>query len=206
MIFLSQFAVRRYSILLYIYTEYLTKAFMNDPIFLIAVLPPDEIQKEVTGFKEYALRKFNSGHALKSPPHITLQSPFRWSLKKIKSLKNELSEFANIQKPFSVELENWDHFSDRVIFLDVLPNPDLTDLQVSLAGRLFKNLRLKKDTRPFHPHMTVAHKDLKTHYFPKAWAHFSNMKYNRKFEVEEIVLLRHDGQKWENFERFGFNN
>jgi 2'-5' RNA ligase len=175
---------------------------MNDPIFFIAILPPKEIQEKVTSLKAYASRKFNSSHALKSPPHVTLQAPFRWSLKKLKTLRSTLEMFSETQSPFSVELKNWDHFSDRVIFIDVAPNVELMDFQFSLVQYLHKKLSLNKDKRPYHPHMTVAFKDLKPYYFQKAWAHFSNIEFDTQFEVKELTLLRHNGAQWEIFENY----
>ncbi|MCR9290675.1 MAG: 2'-5' RNA ligase family protein [Bacteroidetes bacterium] len=170
---------------------------MQDPIFFVAILPPEKIQEKVTSLKEYAFRKFNSSHALKSPPHITLQPPFRWSLKKLKRLKDSLKVFSKTKVPFLIELNHWDHFSDKVIFIDITPNPQLIDFQEWISTHLVDELRLKKDHRPYHPHMTVAFKDLKSYLFERAWAHFSDIHFVEKFEVNEIFLLRHNGKRWD---------
>lgn len=180
---------------------------MKNTVFFIAILPNLEIQREVTEFKNYAAQHFNSAHALKSPPHITLISPFRWDFDRLKSLKDSLQQFAKAQSPFFLSLQNFDCFDQRVIFVDVEDSKELENLQKALSLDLEKNIALNiADNRPFHPHMTVAFKDLKKEVFPKAWAYFSKIEYFRFFEVNSLVLLRHNGGAWEVLERYIFGS
>ncbi|MFN6233029.1 MAG: 2'-5' RNA ligase family protein, partial [Microcystis sp.] len=56
---------------------------MNQPqgsLFFIALLPPPEVQEIATKIKVEFAEIYNSRAALKSPPHVTLQPPFRWNL------------------------------------------------------------------------------------------------------------------------------
>ena len=55
-------------------------------IFFIALLPPLKVQKYATKVKEHFAQQYNTKAALKSPPHITLQPPFFWSMNNLSSL------------------------------------------------------------------------------------------------------------------------
>ena len=50
--------------------------------------------------------------------------------------------------------------------------------------------------RPFHPHITIAFRDLKKPMFYEAWEYFGGLKFNGRFSVEEVNLLKHEGGKW----------
>ena len=99
---------------------------VQHPLFFIAILPDTEIQAEITAFKQTCADKFNARHAFKSPPHITLQMPFRWPLENVNTLENELADFAEHQIPFSIELKNFNCFAPRVLYVCLLytsPSP-----------------------------------------------------------------------------------
>lgn len=177
---------------------------MKKSLFFIAILPDVQIQEEVTKFKTYLAENFSVSHALRSPPHITLFPPFKWMPERTPELTEVLDAFAADEERFPVELKNFDCFAPRVIFVDVKHNEMLQRLQHLLEARLEQTLSLKND-RPydgFHPHMTIAHKDLQRHTFADAWAKFSRRSYERAFEVEDITLLKHNGSRWEVYETF----
>ena len=179
---------------------------MSDPLFLIAVLPDSEIQMEVTSFKQECADLFHARHAFNSPPHITLQAPFRWPLQRMDELQNNLADFANDQLSFTVRLNGFNCFPPRVIFVDVEKNDSLQELQHALKANLGKALGLiDKRPRGFHPHMTIAHRDLEQRIFPRAWTHFSKKKYQQQFLVGGVVLLRHEKGRWQVQETFGFS-
>lgn len=174
-------------------------------LYFIAILPPKEIQQEVTQFKYYAAEQFQSRHALKSPPHITLQSPFKWEKGEQKRLEQIVQQFAQQQSPFSLVLRNFDSFPPRVIFVDVEKSEYLQTVQAALQQELAQQLKLyANDKHGFHPHMTVAFKDLKRSEFPNAWSYFSRQEYYRQFEVESVTLLQHTGQRWEVVQQYLF--
>jgi len=171
---------------------------MSKSIYFIALIPGQEIREEVTEFKKYASRHFDSSHALKSPPHITLFPPFRREKEKEPQLFDALQHFAQSYPPFFVELNNFERFGRRVIFVDVELSVELKVCQKKLRDHLENEIGLKnKDDRPYHPHMTVAFKDLKPSDFPAAWRHFSQIDYRRIFQADQLYLLRHDGQRWQ---------
>ncbi|RIV18967.1 2'-5' RNA ligase family protein [Fibrisoma montanum] len=169
-------------------------------LYFIALLPPADIQREVTAFKQTALERFGSGHALRSPPHITLIPPFRRDQTDFAPLQT----LADRQVPFPVSLRDFDRFGRRVIFVNVLPSEFLSACQQQIAEFCRTTYAVEPDRRPFHPHMTVAFRDLTQSAFPGAWAYFSAQSYDRRFTADAFALLRHTGQGWVVEQQFMF--
>jgi 2'-5' RNA ligase len=170
----------------------------KSPLFFIALLPDEKVRREITGFKKDCARLFQARHALTSPPHITLIPPFLLRQQQLDKLGDALGDFAASQAPFSVYLQDFDAFPPRVIYVGVLPNDHLTALQLALEKYLETSFGLKKERpRGFHPHVTIAHRDLDRRQFQPAWEHFSNIEYRRTFLADSIALLEHARGRWE---------
>lgn len=166
-------------------------------LYFVALLPDEPIQHEVTAFKLEARAHFDSGHALKSPPHITLVPPFQCPPNRQAELLPALHEAAAGLAPFPVQLRHFDRFGQRVIFVHTEIDQPLLTCQRVAADVFYQRVGVQPDTRPFHPHMTVAFKDLKRALFSEAWRYFSGQAYERQFMAEALTLLRHTGQRWE---------
>jgi 2'-5' RNA ligase len=168
------------------------------PIWFIALLPPPPILAEVLAFKEYAAANFGSSRALRSPAHITLFPPFQMAKNELPALESELEIFSSRQTPFSIALDGFSSFPPRVIFVDVRPGTALNELQQALQAHLKEQRGMDyPGGHGFHPHMTVAFKDLRKSMFRPAWEYFQKIEYKREFPVEAIHLLRHDGKYWQ---------
>lgn len=168
-----------------------------DFLYFVALLPDIAIRQEITTFKHLAAERFGSSHALKSPPHITLVPPFRCHADAETGLKAALAESASRLNSFSVQLRNFNHFGQRVIYVDVVANEGLRYCQQMTAEVFLEKTGIQPQSRSFHPHMTVAFRDLGTVVFSEAWAYFSQQKYEQQFTAESLTLLRHNGQRWE---------
>ena len=174
-------------------------------LYFLGVLPSKDISREVLAFKKYAAQHFRTSRALHSPAHITLFPPFFWEDKRLEDLNKALQAFAAGEAPFELHLNGFDCFRPRVIFIRIVPNPALNDLQARLLKALESSVQLvNDDKRPYHPHLTVAFKDLYKKVFPEAWAHFSAIPFERQFPVKDIALLRHQDGYWEVAERYFF--
>ncbi|MCB0601745.1 MAG: 2'-5' RNA ligase family protein [Saprospiraceae bacterium] len=168
---------------------------MNN-LYFIAILPPVQVQQEVTVFKQAARDLFKSGHALKSPPHVTIIPPQRWDEVALDWVVHHLGEWTAQQKPFQVHIDGFDAFTPRVIFLNIEEKASLQSFQQACTEYL-SHLLEKLDTRPFHPHMTVAFKDLDRRQFEKAWAYFGDKHYTSSFEVNALYLLNYKSGQWQ---------
>ncbi len=172
----------------------------DESLYLIAILAPPHIAEEVTAIKREFAERFESSHALILPPHITLQAPFKLHSSRVEPLKNELSLHFGNYLSMRVALKDFGCFAKRrnpVIFIQLTDNPYLQALHDKLMIFLREIGFSENETAlDFHPHVTVAHRDLSTHHFKRAWAEFEQRSFNAEFEVKAIHLLRHDGKFW----------
>ena len=173
---------------------------MKDSLYFIAVVPNEGVSSEVESFKKEVAEKFGSNHALRSPPHITLHMPFKWKNHKELVMLDLIGNLNDEITPFQIELNGFDFFEPRVVFVNVEENKELENLQSKVVRECRKKLNLDnanyKD-RPFHPHMTIGFRDLKKPAFYQAKAYYENKTYFAQFELKKITLLKHDGKKWQ---------
>ncbi len=179
---------------------------MNSQRFFIALVPPPEIQASINEIKYYFAKHYGSCKALNSPPHITLQAPFEWSSElNIRELTNELRKFAAKRENIAIALRNFGAFPPKVIYVDVVQSPKLINLQEELAQFTADKYRLiDKRYRRFCPHMTVAFRDLTKSSFHQAWPEFQAKSLAFDFIVNHLTLLRHNGQQWQIYQTYPF--
>ncbi len=174
--------------------------------YFIAIVLPEPLQQEVMAFKEYVKDNFNSKGALRSPAHITLHMPFEWKSEKEEFLIKTLSEF-KFNEEFKLELKNFSCFEPRVVYVDVVKNDTLNQLQKELVKHVKLNLGLMNEAenmRGFHPHATIAFRDLNKAKFTGAWEHFKTQTYSANFSTKSFHLLKHSQGIWNIYKEFGF--
>ncbi|CCI38687.1 2'-5' RNA ligase family protein [Microcystis aeruginosa] len=181
---------------------------MNQPqgsLFFIALLPPPEVQEIATKIKLEFAEIYNSRAALKSPPHVTLQPPFRWNLEQLPDLERCLEEFAGLHAPIPLILQNFAAFKPRVIYINVQKTPELLTLQKRLLQQLESSLNISDNaskSRAFSPHLTVGFRDLTKDNFWKAWSKYADQELFFEVIIDEITLLIHNGKHWEIYRQF----
>lgn len=169
-------------------------------LYFLALIPPNPLKDEVHELKLEIKDRFDSAHSLKSPPHITLLSPFRLRGDAKVEVVNLLKNFSQDFKPFEVRLKNFSSFETRVIFIDVEKNSELLDIQLQLEKAARSNPDLfnyKYEERPYQPHLTLAFKDLTPENYNLAWEEFRNQPFDASFTANAIYLLKHTGKRWE---------
>jgi len=174
-------------------------------LYFLALIPPEPISSEINRLKEEVARKYNSKAALRSPPHITLYMPFRETSKRISRLQSILTSFSSKKKACKITLDGFGSFPPKVIFVGVTPEPRLNELQKDLCSTMAQQMNLHnanyKD-KPFHPHVTIAFRDLKKNQYQEAWEYYRNQVFREEFYANELALLRHNGSIWQIYERF----
>ena len=173
---------------------------MSESLYFIAVLPPEKIQEEIKELKQVVADKFGSKHAFNAPAHITLHMPFRWKDKRAGELRNAMNLINQGWQSFEVELKNFAFFEPRVVYIDVVENDKLNQLQAHVSKTCRQELKLMNTNykdQVFHPHMTIAFRDLKKKAFYEARAYFESQIFNAKFTAESVSILRHDGNIWQ---------
>jgi 2'-5' RNA ligase len=115
--------------------------------FFVGILPPDESACEVEQWR----RKFR---APRTPAHLTLLAPFGWDQGQ-EQLLDALGEVCAGHRKFAIDCRGLGSFGKGVIFIDVVPAPELLALQAGLA-RCLEQLGVELEKRPYHPHITLA--------------------------------------------------
>ncbi len=176
-----------------------------DKLYFIAIVPPSPIYEEAFEQKVYFKTKYNSKASLNSPPHITLHMPFKWKESDEGDLETQLEAFTRGRSPIKVQLKGFSSFPPKVIFINVEISAELRTLQKDLERHFKRELNLfnaKYKDLAFHPHLTLAFRDLKKPNYQKAWEEFVGKNYEATFLADKVALLKHSGSVWEVFREF----
>jgi 2'-5' RNA ligase len=177
-------------------------------LYFIAILPHQELHNEVTELKKYMAANFLSKASLSSPPHITLYPPFRENYENESNIINSLSDFAPKQTQFELIMNGFGCFKPKTIFIKPEENISLNQMQADLLLHLKSTINLSdpQNEKPYHPHMTIATRDLEKSIFFEAWSEFREKEFFRTFEVNCISLLKHNGKYWDILSEFKFHS
>jgi 2'-5' RNA ligase len=168
-------------------------------MYFIALVAPKEINEAVLKWKQFMKERFDCSVALRSPAHVTLVPPF-WMKEEIEiKLKDSIENFSQQQSWFELNLVNFSAFKPRVIYVDVQLSEALNKLHFELYDSLVAvNLfPIEKEERPFHPHVTIATRDLSKRSFREAWEIFKDKEYKATWIANSISLLRHNQKNWD---------
>ncbi len=174
--------------------------------YFIAIIPPEPVFSEAEKVKLEISEKYNNKSALRSPAHITLHMPFEMKEEKELNLIEKISAF-RFPESFNIELKNFSCFEPKVIFIDVVKNETLNALQKQLVYHIKSTLNIfnqHEDTRAYHPHLTIAFRDLKKTDFYLANEEYKNKTFEAEFKVNSFFLLKHTGKVWLRHKEFFF--
>jgi 2'-5' RNA ligase len=151
--------------------------------------------------KEEIAEKYKSKYSLKIPEHITLIPPFHCSDEMLETLCNRLNNLCVEKKPFEVLLKDFSHFGKAVLYIQASSQPPEliqqlhTDL-LKLFFEEFSSMKIPQSEGKFTPHLTIANRDLTKQKFKEAWHEFAERKFEERFMVKSIFLLRHIDGIW----------
>ncbi|MBK8366962.1 MAG: 2'-5' RNA ligase family protein [Bacteroidetes bacterium] len=166
--------------------------------YFIAIVPPEPLLSDIQNIKQSISDNYQSKGALRSPGHITLHMPFSFDESKENKLIECLSDF-KFKTQFPISLNNYDCFEPRVIFINVLEQAELFNLQKQLVSHVKRHLNIfnqSDDMRGFHPHITIAFRDLKKPTFYKAWEEYKSKTFSADFICNSFSLLKHQNEEW----------
>jgi 2'-5' RNA ligase len=166
--------------------------------YFIAVVIPEPWFGQIEQLKQELRLTHGLKGALRSPAHITLHRPFEWKEEKEEALIAKLKSF-EFKNDFAVQMENFAFFEPRVIYVNVIPDEVLEELHERLKHFAQRELKLYNevnDTRGFHPHITVAFRDLKKTKFYALQPDFSARTFSGRFDYKGFSLLRME-KSWE---------
>lgn len=167
-------------------------------MYYVAIVCPAAINEKVLEYKHWMRDNLGCTVALKSPAHITLIPPFWMEETKETELQQIIQSFQTNLKEVEIQLLRFSHFSNKVIFISVKENPALNEIKKQTEAYFIKSFGkiIKEDTRSFHPHITIANRDVKPQAFIKAWQHFAGKHFEETFSIKTISLLKLGEGKW----------
>ena len=137
--------------------------FAGMNMYFVAIVLPVELDQKVLKYKQFMIDKYGSAVGLKSPAHITLVPPFWLEADREPLLLEHFQRFQSTPRNFEVKLKGFGHFRKRVLFVAVDDNPNLDILQHETFDHIIEQFgdKVKKEEQRFHPHITLATRDLK---------------------------------------------
>ena len=166
-------------------------------LFFFAIPLPEELSSEIQLITEEVSSKYRTRKALNSEPHITIVPPFWYPKSKIDVLKNVISHVSKFTWNFLIQLDGYDTFPRNVLFIKVLMSEDLQECHDHTYNCLPKELYFKVKKYPtYHPHITIAFKDISNEAFAEAKKEYLPLEFSRSFVFENLGLYQHDGKSW----------
>lgn len=164
-------------------------------LYFIALVFPEAISFKIQEIKNVFSERFGTKHGMSTMPHITIVPPLRMSESEVRGSKEFLSDSVKEFSPFDIHLDGFSHFKEKVIFVRVLQNEIIELIHQEVASYFSKAFGI--GTQKFHPHITIANRDLKPDSFQEYFEFISNIKVDDKFTCNSISLLVHKSGKWE---------
>lgn len=168
-------------------------------LYFLAVVLPEELNAEIKGFKNHMLQEWGCKVALKSPAHITIIPPYWMDTGLEPSLLQNMQAFSDPFAPFQLSLRNFSAFKPKTLFVAVQQSEQLYRLKMA-ADRFFNThteYKAKPDNRKFHPHVTIATRDLHKKSFSEAWQFYETKNFERTFTASGLTILRHNQKDWD---------
>lgn len=167
-------------------------------IFYIAILCPEKINERVEMMKQWMKKEFGCIVAMKSPAHITIVPPFWMANEKQEELIKVFESFRSAIDEVEINLSGFGHFQKNVLFVNVKENSLLTELKTEAENYFSRHFEgeIKKEARAFHPHVTIATRDVKPSAFARAWDYFSKLELEESFTASAISLMKLESGKW----------
>lgn len=171
--------------------------------YFLAIVLPEPAFSFYESIKADLRQRYGLKGALRSPAHITLHMPFEWPDHKLDQL---MAAFTAFEHPttFEIELRDFGFFEPRVVFGAVI----LTDMLEKLQKKVVYTAKTKcgllneaENWRGFHPHVTVAFRDLKKAQFYTLKQEFETKQANFIMPYTGFSLMKLE-KTWVEHHRF----
>lgn len=168
-------------------------------MYFIALVLPQHLNERILKYKNTMLEKYHCKVGLKSPAHITVVPPFWMEEEKEQPLISDMEGLSQRFHSFPIETNHFSAFKPRTIFVAVAPNESLNEIKKA-TDEFFRNnsyYKIKVETRPFHPHITIATRDLYKKSFFEIWPWFAEQEFSESWTAEGLSVLRHNKKNWD---------
>lgn len=168
-------------------------------LYFTALVLPEELNVTVLRWKQYMFAQYGCKVGSKSLAHITILAPF-WMEEQIEDqLLLATDEISKTTPQFCITTNDFSAFRPRTIFIDVQHNSPLSHLKKASDDYLKQRtvFNAKIDNRLFHPHITIATRDIYKKIFYKAWNLFEPKPFREEWTAEGLSVLRHNKKAWD---------
>ena len=168
-------------------------------MYFIAIVLPEHLDRIVLSHKQWMFDNYQCRVGLKSPAHLTLVPPFWLDESLEDGVRSDIDTICRRFAPFTITTNNFSAFKPRTIFIATEENEVLKNVKKA-ADSVFgdgQRYKIRIDRRPFHPHITIATRDMHKKIFFEAWPHFEEMIFRETWTAEGISLLRHNQKNWD---------
>ncbi|MBT7706102.1 2'-5' RNA ligase family protein [archaeon] len=134
--------------------------------------------------------KFGLCWGLKQSPHITVKTPF--DVDKLDQFISYIESLAKKIKPFDIELNGFNYFEPKVIFLDVKENSSLKDLHLRILKDINKKYKIKPsefEGENIKFHSSVALEDVTEEKLEEAKKYLNKYKPKFKFKAKTLGIF-----------------
>ena len=166
----------------------------------VGILPPEGLSEAIENCRAWMAANFGckSGHA--TPVHITIVPPFalegefmtRRLVRTVQSAAEELISVGSF--PFTARVGGFGAFGDRTIFAKVEQGDGWNRLREKITHAIQKEFpKIRRDTRAYQPHMTVANRDIPPGAAASALSYFSELDVSASFATDNIAVFTRNG-------------
>lgn len=164
-------------------------------LYFVAIEPQAALFQKIKGIQRDFSKRFQAEKAYRNFPHITIVPPFMHDEKNESEVVGHFLKATPLSSPFTVKLNGYgsfDHKKHPVIFI----KPEASEALNEIYRVFARFMDCFQFVRNFHPHVTVAYRDLSYENYDKAWKEYAALSFNENFEVSRIGLYKHYEQKW----------
>lgn len=139
----------------------------------------------------------------KLPAHFTIKAPFEYD-GDITSLENDLKSLCSREKVKTYTMKKYDHFDNRVIYMDVNMSKEGKKLHNKIIDVLEKYPYInfnKKDGRDKIFHVTLTSKKVPP-IFDVVWEYVNKYPFDFKCNFDNVTIYKWNNNTWECYREF----
>ena len=179
----------------------MNRVFFPEQTHFIGFLLPQELTLRLEGYRKYMNQKYGCKSGFGTPIHVTLVPPFRLDDKLATAdIASALAQMASDKKwhAFNAKIDGFDAFGDRTLFAKVIPSAVWTAFRASVYNTIsaLSPGNLRRDNRPFQPHITVANRDIPAGASTEALEYLNQLELKAAFSVDNITIFERKDKRW----------
>ena len=179
----------------------MNRGFFPEQTHFVGVLLPHDLTQRLQGCRDYMNQEYGCKSGFGTPIHVTLVPPFKFDDKLTTAdIEAALAQMVTEKKwhTFNAKIDGFDAFGARTLFAKVLPS----SMWAAFRSAVYSTVSalspgsLRKDTRPFQPHITVANRDIPAGASVEALEYLNQLELKTTFPVDNITIFERRDKRW----------